>query len=567
MSSIPRPEYPRPQFFRSNWINLNGVWEYQTDRACSGRARGFSSGAIFSESIIVPFCRESLLSGVGDTDFCESVWYRRVLTLPDGWREGGRTTILHIGACDYKTEVWVNGKSAGTHIGGYVSFSFDITHLLSDGDQMITICAEDYLRSGRQPGGKQSQRYESHGCSYTRTTGIWQTVWLENVPAGYIKSVKYFPDIREGKLSVEVRCAGCEGMALEAVSSFEGRHTGTGGGIVSGGICRFEIKLSELNLWEIGRGLLYDLRLTVGDDTVLSYFGMRSVSVEDGIMLLNGKKIFQRLVLDQGFYPDGIYTARDDSELLADIERSLACGFNGARLHQKVFEPRFLYHCDRLGYIVWGEHANWGLDISSPEAWQGFLPEWLEIVARDFNSPAIVGWCPLNETQQNQNGEFVRMLGAMTKALDPTRLYIDSSGWTHITGVTDIMDWHDYDQNTETFRARYAAVAAGEPIVNRRNNNLPILPTFVSEYGGIRWAPENAGWGYGEAPKTEEEFIERFRGLTAALLDCPVMGGLCYTQLTDVEQEVNGLYTYDRKPKFDPAIFREALSARAAIEK
>jgi beta-galactosidase/beta-glucuronidase len=335
--------------------------------------------------------------------------------------------------------------------------------------------------------------------------------------------------------------------------------------VVTGGRAIIELKLFDLYLWEIGQGRLYDLKLTVGGDSVDSYFGMRSVSVEGGMMLLNGKKVFQRLVLDQGFYPDGIYTAREESELIADIRRSLDCGFNGARLHQKVFEPRFLYHCDKMGYIVWGEHANWGLDIARPEAWQGFLPEWLEVVERDFNHPAIVGWCPLNETQQNQNVEFVRMLGAMTKALDPTRLYIDTSGWTHTQGVTDIMDWHDYDQNPETFKARYLAVAAGEMINNKRNPN-PILPTFVSEYGGIRWAESEAGWGYGEAPKTGEEFIARFKGLTEALLENPAIGGLCYTQLTDVEQEVNGLYTYDRKPKFDTAVFKAVLEKKAAIE-
>ena len=563
--NCPRPEYPRPQFCRESWINLNGIWEYQTDRACSGRERGLSGDAIYSESITVPFCRESVLSGIGDTDFCESVWYRRRVTLPDSWRKGGRRTILHIGACDYRTEVWINGCHAGSHIGGYVSFSFDITDKLTDGENVITICADDALRSGFQPGGKQSQKYASHGCSYTRTTGIWQTVWLENVPHSYIKSVKYYPDVAGKKLGIEALCTDCDGMTLTASSSFEGRPTGSASAVVSGGYCRFEIKLSELQLWEVGAGRLYDLELSVGEDRVSSYFGMRSIGLEDGIMTLNGRKVFQRLVLDQGFYPDGIYTARDESELLADIERSLACGFNGARLHQKVFEPRFLYHCDRLGYIVWGEHANWGLDISRPEAWQGFIPEWLEIVNRDFNHPAIIGWCPLNETQPNQNNEFVKALAALTKTLDPTRLYIDASGWTHVPGATDIVDCHDYDQNPDSFRARYDAVAAGTPIINKRNPH-PILPTFVSEYGGIRWAKEGAGWGYGEAPKSEEEFITRFAGLTSALLENPKIGGLCYTQLTDVEQEVNGLYTYDRRPKFDPAIFRAILSAKAAVE-
>ncbi len=563
--SLPRSEYPRPNFRRGRWLCLNGEWEYETDRAMSGRERRLYEADSLPERIIVPFCRESELSGIGDKDFCECVWYRKSVRLPEGWLGGGRRILLHIGACDWKSEVWVNGRPAGEHIGGFVAFSFDITEHLRDGENIITIRAEDRVRSGRQPGGKQSHKYESYGCFYTRTTGIWQTVWLENLPAGYIKSVKYYPDIKNRKLTIEAFCVGCDGQTIIAETRYKGEPTGAAGAIVSGGRALFEIKLFELHLWEVGCGRLYDVKLKVGADAVDSYFGMREVWAENGIMLINGKKIFQRLVLDQGFYPDGIYTAREDGELVADIERSLACGFNGARLHQKVFEPRFLYHCDRMGYIVWGEHANWGLDISKPEAWGAFIPEWLEIVERDFNNPSIVGWCPLNETQQNQNTQFVKTLFELTKALDPTRLYIDASGWTHVPGVGDIVDCHDYDQNPETFRARYEALAAGEPIVNKRNPH-PIHPTFVSEYGGIRWAEGKEGWGYGEAPRTGEEFIERFRALSEAILENPIMGGLCYTQLTDVEQEVNGLYTYDRKPKFDPAILREILTQRAAIE-
>lgn len=562
---IPRPEYPRPQLRRDEWISLNGVWEYEADRAVSGRERGLYKADSLTQKITVPFCRESVLSGIGDTDFCDCVWYRRTVTLPDGWRRCGRRVLLHIGACDWKTEVWINGVSAGTHIGGYVSFSFDITDLLTDGGQVITVCAEDRVRSRVQPAGKQSQRYASYGCSYTRTTGIWQTVWLESVPAAHICSLKYYPDITASRLTVEARCTGADGIELRAAASYEGREVGEGGATVNGGVCVFDIRLNELQLWEVGAGRLYDLRLTLGEDSADSYFGMRNIALEDGIMLLNGKRVFQRLVLDQGFYPDGIYTAPSDAALVADIQRSLDCGFNGARLHQKIFEPRFLYHCDRMGYIVWGEHANWGLDISRPEAWRGFLPEWLEALGRDFNHPSVIGWCPLNETQGNQDTEFVKMLASLTRAYDPTRLYIDASGWAHVAGVTDIMDFHDYDQNPVSFRERYERVAAGEPL-DTKPNPFPILPTFMSEYGGIRWAPDREGWGYGEAPKTEEEFIERFRGLTDALLDNPRMGGLCYTQLTDVEQEVNGLYTYDRKPKFPPEVFKEILSRRAAAE-
>ncbi len=572
MSNMPRPEYPRPDFARTEWLNLNGVWQHETDHGKSGRARGLSDpDHALSGKITVPFCRESALSGIGDVDFCECVWYRRTVTLPQGWLEAGRRTHLHIGACDYHTEVWVNGISVGTHIGGYVEFSFDITHALAEaGENVITICATDLLRSGNQPGGKQSRRYFSHGCSYTRTTGIWQTVWLENTPDAYLCAAKYYPSIADSKLSIELTAANADGLVARAEAFYEGRAVGAAAAVIEGKSCRIEMKLDELHLWEVGRGRLYELRLTLGEegDAVQSYFGMRSIAIEDGIMLLNGKKVFQRLILDQGFYPDGIYTARDEDELIADIERSMALGFNGARLHQKVFEPRFLYHCDRLGYIVWGEHGNWGLDISRPESWQGFMPEWLEVVNRDFNHPAIIGWCPLNETQLDQNPEFVRFLAAMTRATDPTRLYIDASGWRHVDGVSDIIDLHCYEQDPDKFAAYLAPTAHGQAIEMRHNGpDYRNCPTFVSEYGGIRWASaEDKGWGYGRAPEDEAEFLDRYARLAKVILDNPRMGGLCYTQLTDVEQEVNGLYTYGRVLKFDAATLRAAMTAPAACE-
>ena len=571
MSNMPRPEYPRPDFARAEWLSLNGTWQHEADHSKSGRARGLSApDCTLAGEITVPFCRESVLSGIGDVDFCECVWYRRTVTLPDGWQAPGRRTHLHIGACDYHTEVWVNGKSVGTHIGGYVEFAFDITDALSAGENVITVCATDELRSRRQPGGKQCRQYYSLGCSYTRTTGIWQTVWLENTPDAYLMGAKYYPSIADGKISIELTAANANGLVVRAEAFYEERAVGAAAAVVEGKSCRIEMKLDELHLWEVGQGRLYALRLTLGDDgdTVESYFGMRSIAIEDGIMLLNGKKVFQRLILDQGFYPDGIYTARDESELIADIERSMALGFNGARLHQKVFEPRFLYHCDRLGYIVWGEHGNWGLDIARPEAWQGFMPEWLEIVNRDFNHPAIIGWCPLNETQLNQNPEFVRALAALTRATDPTRLYIDASGWRHVDGVSDIIDLHNYEQDPDKFAAYLAPTARGEEIeMSHNGQGYRARPTFVSEYGGIRWASaEDKGWGYGRAPEDSAEFLDRCTRLTRVILDNPRMGGLCYTQLTDVEQEVNGLYTYHRVLKFDADVLRAAMTAPAACE-
>ncbi len=578
---IPRPEFPRPQFDRGdkNWINLNGNWGYRTDRALSGEAQGFQCGDVpFDEIITVPFCRESVLSGIGDTDFCEGVWYRKNIVLSSEW--AGDRTILHIGACDYHTKLWVNGKFIGEHIGGFVSFSFDLTGAVHAGENTIILGVTDRVRSHEQPNGKQSHDYHSRGCHYTRTTGIWQTVWLERVPFDYVAGTKYYPDIDNCSVRIEASVNGGEGMTLTAVATFEGLSQGTASGIVHGGRVTLELPLKKLHLWEVGKGRLYDLVLTLARpdgnvmetvDTVKSYFGMRKVECRDGFFYLNGEPVFQRLVLDQGFYPDGIYTAPTLAELEADIDRSMAMGFNGARLHQKVFEPLFLSLCDKKGYIVWGEHANWGLDLARPTAYKGFLPEWCEIMARDFNHPAIIGWCPLNETQPNQDPTFVRLLATITRQYDNTRMYIDTSGWYHVLGVTDIMDIHDYEQDPAIFANKLKDLGKGGTYNVHahmgRGHEMEVDATFVSEYGGIRWAPaEDKGWGYGNAPTSEEEFLARFKGLTEALLFHPHMGALCYTQLTDVEQEVNGLYTYDRKPKFDPAYFYAILTQKAIIE-
>ena len=571
MKLIPRPEYPTPQFARSSWINLNGEWQFERDKSVSGRQRGLITAEKLSEKINVPFCMESRLSGIGDVDFCNCVWYKKAIDISPEWLDGGKRVILHIGACDYRTEVFVNGESVGSHIGGFVSFSFDITDYVSAGKNLITICADDDVRSHNQPGGKQSYRYASAGCSYTRTTGIWQTVWLENIPCEYIESVKYYTDVNSATLTVVAKVNGADGKTLSAEAFFGGKAVGADSATVSNKVAILKIKLSELHLWDIGKGDLYDLTLKFGEDEVCSYFGMRSVRVgENGAIVLNGRTVFQRLVLDQGFYPDGILTAPCEDELIADITRSIAMGFDGARLHQKVFEPRFLYHCDRLGYIVWGEHANWGLDVSRPEAYKGFFPEWTEIVERDFNHPAIIGWCPLNETHADQDDDLVVTLVNLTKALDPTRPVIDVSGWTHVKGASDIWDFHDYDQDPVTFKKRYEEVFENGTSVKYKDRvRFTLLPNFISEYGGIKWDVnsnlENA-WGYGNAPKTEEEFKERFKGLAEALLFNKYITGLCYTQLTDVEQETNGLYTYDRQAKFDPEFFKAVLQQKAACE-
>ena len=569
--SIPRPEHPNPQFFRKEWVNLNGEWEFARDHSVSGKERKLFEAESLPERITVPFCMESELSGIGDKDFCDCVWYRKEVQIPEAWLADGGRMLLHVGACDYRTTVYVNGVEIGVHRGGYVSFSMEITAPLKVGKNVIIICAEDYVRSGNQPAGKQSFRYASRGCHYTRTTGIWQTVWLERVPCEYIKKADYTCNVENASVTVSATLAGGAGKTFTAKAYWEGKLVAEASAVAAHNRCDVILSLSELHLWELGKGGLYDLELTLGEDSVKSYFGMRSLSLDDTALVINGKKVFQRLVLDQGFYPDGICTAPSEQALIDDITRSMACGFNGARLHQKVFERLFLYHCDRLGYMVWDELGNWGLHTAEPTAWKGFLSEWGEIVERDRNHPAIIGWCPFNETHEGkgQDDDLIAYGVQLTKTLDATRPVIDTSGWIHVGNASDIIDWHDYDQNPETFRKRYEDAAKGIPVVNKTFCPYPLIPRFLSEYGGIKWdvnSGNRSAWGYGNAPTTAEEFIERFKGLTEALLFNPFITGLCYTQLTDVEQEVNGLYTYDRQEKFDPAIFRAILTQKAAME-
>ena len=577
-SLIPRPEYPRPQFCRSDdtWQNLNGKWEFEFDFGKSGMERRFFEKEHFSKEIIVPFVPESELSGIGYTDFLESVWYRRVFVVED--LPGKERILLHFGAVDNFATVWVNGTKVGEHRGGYTPFTFDITSLVKEGENTLTVHAEDDTRDPLQPSGKQSHTYANQGCFYTRCTGIWQTVWLEYVPAVYIKNVKIVPDVANEKADVTVILDGYKNLSeLRAVAAFDGDTVCEKTVKISGKSVSFSLEIPKPKLWDIGEPNLYDLALTAGDDMLTTYFGMRSTAVDGHKYLLNGKSVFQRLVLDQGYFEKGIYTAESDDDFIRDIELSMSCGFNGARMHMKVFEPGFIYHADHMGYILWGEYPNWGLDASRVGAFDAIVPGWREAMERDFSSPAVIGWCPLNETWCSVN-EFTRNLYFLTKALDPSRPVIDVSGYMH-SEITDIYDVHDYEQHPETFKSHYDPLVTGEgeafinfPDKEVRDKNVPY---FVSEFGGTFWdinASEiegrdmNTSWGYGERPRTKEEFYARIKALTDALLDNPMICGFCYTQLTDVMQEQNGLFAFDRRPKFDVAKLREILGKKAAIE-
>jgi beta-galactosidase/beta-glucuronidase len=582
MGEIPRPEHPRPDRRRDDewWLNLNGPWQFEIDRAVSGHERGYQQGRDLAGEIVVPFCPESALSGVGDRDFMNAVWYRRFLDVPDAWR--GRRVLLYVGACDYETTVWLNGTEVGAHEGGYTLFTAELTAALrGDGRDELVIRALDPTREWAIPRGKQSPRHESFGCLYTRTTGIWQTVWLEAVPPVYVSEVHTRPDVDRSTIAVEVHVAGEGAFGGTVTALAEGQAVARADLRGNGPGCVWvQLELPDPHPWSAADPFLYEvvveLDVSGARDRVRTWTGLRSFRCVGNRFLLNGEPVFLRTVLDQGFYPDGVYTAPSLEALEADIRASQEFGFNGARLHEKLFEPAFLHLCDELGYLVFGEFPDWGADFADARFCQRIVSQWTEAVRRDLNHPSIVGWCPLNETMAAGSAPYgewtTRRLHGLTRLLDPSRPALDASGYFHFE--TDIWDCHNYDQDVETFAAAFEPLAGGDCERAFTNTDRQLAydgrrPYFVSEFGGIAWeAGQTRGdaWGYGERPGSEEEFLERFRGLAEALLGNPGVAGFCYTQLTDVEQEINGLLTFDRKPKFDPARIAAILSQEAAVE-
>lgn len=575
-TSLPRPEHPRPQFVREQWVNLNGKWTYEFDFGQSGTNPGrelFNSKG-FAKTIIVPFCPESSLSGVGYKDFIPAMWYHRKLSIPADW--SGKKVFLNFGAVDYESEIYINGKSVAYNAGGSASFSVDLSRFVEAGRTYdLVVRVKDDLKKGTQPSGKQSLRFKSYGCVYTRTTGIWQTVWMEAVDAKGLLDCRIVPDF-DGAAFVFTPSFVSDGKARfkATVVTADGKSAGSGEiPAVSGASLR--VALSDVRPWSPESPHLYGVKFEVFGkdgtvvDTVSSYAGLRKVSVENGRICINGKPRYMRLVLDQGFYPDGIWTAPSDAALKRDIELSMAAGFNGARLHQKVFEERFHYWADRLGYLTWGEMASWGADPCNVEAARNIIPEWCRIVVRDRNHPSIIVWTPFNETwtyrgnelhhQRTQNDVY-----DLTKALDPTRPVNSSSGEIH--AKTDLWTVHNYS------RAPALKVIDTPPGTawtrDKRYEKIPYAtyggqPYLIDEFGGLGWigperrkAADNT-WAYGNAIKTEAEFFDILEKELEIILGAKSICGYCYTQLTDVEQEQNGVYYYDRVPKFDAAKFRK----------
>ena len=557
MNHLEKINYPDPNFIRKETQVINDGWQFSFDRKAW-------------QSINVPYCPESKLSGIGHTDFIGQCFYKKTFYADIG---KGRRVMLHFGAVDYRCEVYVNGRHIGSHVGGFTPFAFDVTDVLIGTENELYVCVYDDEQRDC-PSGKQSYKRQSFGCFYTRTTGIWQSVWLEFVPGVRIKQIQFYPSVERPSVLTEIHTNGCEQCSIFVY--YQDRKVGEYCGRVTYR-AKFEILLSESHLWELGQGQLYDVIITFGDDTVYSYFGLREIGYRGYDFVLNGRSVFQKLVLDQGYYPDGIYTAPSVQAMQRDIDLALDLGFNGARLHQKVFDPRFLYLCDKSGYMVWGEFASWGVDYSDLNFLGRFLQEWQEVLARDFNHPSIVTWCPLNEVwgrwedaAERRDVRFVELVYDFTKAYDPTRPCVDASGGHH-GRRTDCFDVHTY-ADAEELRKYLKELDSSDildiPLLYCAGEVLPYskgLPVNVSEFGGICFTQKDdasevgtvnegaveseVAWGYGKGEQSADAFLARYERLADILMDCRKLSGFCYTQLYDVEQEENGLYYYDRHDK------------------
>jgi beta-galactosidase/beta-glucuronidase len=571
-ADIPRPEFPEPQFERADWLTLNGEWQFAFDDADAGLDNHWNSGDTrFEKRITVPFCFESKLSGIADTGFHPWVWYSRRIDLPAAWQ--GRRVLLHFGAVDYQAMVWVNGQLAGSHEGGNTPFQFDITPLLKTGGNTVTVRAWDPPTDKSIPRGKQYWEPKSKSIFYTRTSGIWQSVWLEATGAAWLDSVRTHTDPLGDVTFDGIVSHARDGDQLRVTVLANGAEVAKGTEPAALDRASVSLKVPNPKLWSVESPALYDVTLEVmrnGQpvDRVKSYFGFRTVEARDGKVYINGKATYLKFVLDQGYWPESVLTPPSDDAIRYDIRLAKEMGFNGARKHQKVEDPRFLYWADQMGYLVSGEMAN---AQSFDERYvERFNREWMEAVKRDINHPSIVVWAPLNESwgvgdlrdQREQN--HLKELYSLTHALDDSRLTIDNEGWLH-TDMTDLMAIHDYSRTGALLYDRYRDLSknpvvipdGGRPalIAGYRYNGSPI---YLSEFGGIAFIPPGhevpaEAWGYSGVEKTADDALARLGSLYRGLAELPRIVGICYTQLTDVEQEVNGLLTFDRKPKFDVA--------------
>jgi len=574
---IPRPEYPRPQFVREEWSNLNGVWEFAFDDADEGLEAGWHDGRELRARIVVPFPYQSELSGIGDRGVHQVVWYARTFEVTEV--RAGRDLLLHFGAVDYRTTVWVNGQEVGHNEGGHVPFQFDIAPYVRAGANRLALRVVDE-QDARQPRGKQSSSGLPHDIDYYCTTGIWQTVWLEPAPSLRIEELRITPHAQRNVVEVSVYLHAPSGAwRLVAEASEDGKVVARAEDLTAVATGWLSLSIPYAKLWSPESPHLYDLDVRLYDgevllDEVRSYAGLRHIEMRDGRVRLNGEPVYLKMVLDQGYWPESYLAAPSDEALQADIGWTKAFGFNGVRKHQKIEDPRWLYWCDRLGLLVWEEMPNareW-----SPRAEERLHSEWRRAVRRDYSHPSIIAWVPVNESMgfpglgQHHPGQyaFIERMVAVTRRLDPTRPVIDNDGWEH-TDITDICAIHDYTPTAEALRRRYRVRAEGGELpptvwlgdkpLFARGSQYRGQPVVLSEVGGFLMIPPDVPaderdmlYQFYASVDSENELLAKYRDLMEGIASLNFLAGFCYTQLTDIELEINGLLTYDRRPKLSP---------------
>jgi hypothetical protein len=568
--------YPRPQLQRAEWLSLNGPWRFCFDDAVTLTCP--EDVTDWTHQINVPFPPESEASGIGDTGFHPACWYQRDFEL----MPGDDRVILRFGAVDYAARVWVNGSLAVTHEGGHTPFWADITTMLDpSGRQTVTVRAVDHPGELTKPRGKQDWQLEPHSIWYPRTSGIWQTVWVERVGRTYIDKIRWTPKVEGFAIGFEARLLGevTDDLSIELVLHHGKRLLAQDRyQVVDAEVDRMII-LSDPGiddfrnelLWSPERPTLLDVRLRLlrGDevlDEFVSYTALRSVNVLRDRFMLNGRPYVLRMVLDQGYWPETMLAAPNDEALRRDVELAKAMGFNGVRKHQKIEDPRYLYWADKLGLLVWEEMPS--AYRFTRTAIKRTVREWTEALDRDYSHPCIIVWVPFNEswgvpelTTIGSHRHAVEALYHLTKTLDATRPVIGNDGWE--SAATDIIGIHDYDANTDHIRQRYGPEIARDQLFDRRRPGGRVLtldgfphrgqPIMLTEFGGIAFRTRRQKgvkkiWGYTEA-KTREEFAQQYEKLLDAIIHTAMFAGFCYTQFADTFQEANGLLNADRSPK------------------
>lgn len=566
--------YPRPDFRRERFMLLDGIWDFDFDDEDRGLFEKWYLGHDYKRKIKVPFVYQAPLSGLGIEENHNILWYSRKFEYN---LTSNKHLHLSIGASDYKTDVFINGEHVATHIGGYTPFSADITFLLKKGENNITVRVLDYPDPA-QLRGKQYWKTPDR-CWYKAHSGIWQSVWLEERDELYIECVHFTPSISDGSVKIHTILSSrpnnaitvnldilFKGCLVNKVSFLITEREGEITLPVNG-----NDYIDEDGYWSPDNPVLYDVDISLSSgDKVSSYFGMREVEVRDGIIFLNNRPLYQRLVLDQGYYSDGHVTARTNEDYINDLSLVKSMGFNGVRMHQKIEDPRFYYQADRLGVLVWGELPS-GYIYSDKER-EEIIRSIELFICRDYNHPSIITWVPLNESwgvrkialdKATQN--FANTLYSLIKSLDPTRLVDTNDGWEQVE--SDILGIHDYVKDGEGLKKHWEnpektlkSVADWRPVYSK-GYSYKGEPVILSEFGGIAFlSDETQGWGYSGVEKDERSFLLRLGSLIDALRANPLFQGFCYTQLFDTYQEVNGLLTQERKIKVDIEKLREIFS-------